>query len=232
MTNEKPIGIITAMKCESEQLFDFMNIKRTEVIGGQKFYLGKINDEDIVISVCGVGKVFAAICAQTMITSFDCKYIINIGVAGALAEKVDINDIVFASDVVQYDMDTSALGDPVGMISGINIIKIPCDDCKIRSLKRAADKAGVKSHIGTIATGDRFFKDEYTRIYIAEKFGAYAGEMEGAAIGQVCCINNIPFNVVRIISDKAGGNSSVEYSSNLKCAVTKLSDIMKIYFKI
>ena len=231
MNTEKPIGIITAMKCEAKYLLEIANIRETRFVGGQKFYVGKIKSNEVVISVCGVGKVFAAICTQTMLTELNCGHIINIGVAGALANEVEINDIVLAKDVVQYDMDTSALGDPVGMISGIDIVNIPCDTDRLYHLKKAADTARFINHIGTIATGDRFFNDEKTRAYVADKFGAYAGEMEGAAVGQVCFVNNVPFNVVRIISDKAGENSSVEYGNNVKTAAKKLSELIRVYFE-
>lgn len=223
-------GIVTAMKCEAQKLLEISKITEKQLVGSQLFYKGTINGNDVVICVCGVGKVFAAICTQTLITVFNCDYIVNLGVAGSLSDNVKINDVVFASDVVQYDMDTSALGDPVGMISGINMIKIPCSEKNISKLIKAADCAGVKSSVGTIATGDKFFNDEETRKFVAEEFGAYAGEMEGGAVGQVCRINEKPFNIVRIISDRAGKTSSEEYEMNVITASERLTDIMKNYF--
>lgn len=225
------MGIITAMKCEAEKLLEQMSTAECSYTGGQSYYSGEIHGNKVVVCVCGVGKVFAAIASQTLITQFGCGHIINVGVAGSLSEDINIGDVVLADKVVQYDMDTSALGDPVGMVSGIDMTYFSCDNNKIAELVKAAVQTGISHFTGVIATGDRFFNDEEIRAYVANTFNAVAGEMEGAAVGQVCFVNSIPFNVVRIISDKAGKNSTSEYEINVKTAAEKLSNMIRVYFE-
>src|SRR5699024_6456393 len=91
------------------------------------FYRGDINGISVVVAAAGVGKVNAAVCAQTMILTYKPDYVINIGVAGGLAPELGIGDIAVAENVVEHDMDTTPIGDVPGYISGINIVRIPCD---------------------------------------------------------------------------------------------------------
>lgn len=225
-------GIITAMTQEGEKLIENADINERVTIGFQTYYIGTVANQDVVISVCGVGKVFAAICTQTMIVKFGCDHILNVGVAGSLDNNIDINDVVFAENVVQYDMDTSALGDPKGMISGINIIEIPCDNSQLELVRKSAKAVGLSLKKGTIATGDKFFKDIKSREKIAQRFNAKAGEMEGGAVGQTAFSSGIPFNVVRIISDKAGENSANEYSENCQSSANLLAKVILKYFEM
>ena len=118
------IGIIGAMRVEMEALAAALENKKTEVVSDIEFHTGSLSGRDVVLAVCGVGKVFAAMCAQTMILRFGATKIINTGVAGTLTDKLSVGDIAVADDVVQHDMDTSPLGDPVGLISGLNIVHI------------------------------------------------------------------------------------------------------------
>ena len=118
------IGIIGAMGVEVLALAELLENKKCEKISGIEYMSGTIYGKDVVLAVCGIGKVFAAICAQTMILKYNPDVIINTGVAGTLSDELSIGDIAIADSVVQHDMDTSPLGDPVGMLSDINIIKI------------------------------------------------------------------------------------------------------------
>ena len=121
------IGIICAMEKELQNLKNEIDIKKVETISSTEFIIGKIKNKDCILAVCGIGKVAAAICAQTMIIKFKADLILNIGVAGSLNKEVDICSVVVAEDLVQYDMDTSAIGDKKGLISGINKIAIEAD---------------------------------------------------------------------------------------------------------
>ena len=151
------IGIIGAMGIEVEQLKASLNDIETTVISGIEFYSGKLSGKDVVVAACGIGKVAAAVCAQTMILKFEPKLIINTGVGGTLTERLGVGDIAVADFTVQHDMDTSPLGDPLGLISGINIVKIPCCESATKLLSDSIDKVGsLKSVVGTIASGDQF----------------------------------------------------------------------------
>ena len=120
-------GIIGAMKIEIEALNAQMENRQTKTVSGIEFTSGTLCGREVVTAVCGIGKVFAAMCAQTMILLYSPDRIINTGVAGSLSTKLNIGDIAVSDFVVEHDMDTSPLGDPVGMISGINIVDIPAD---------------------------------------------------------------------------------------------------------
>lgn len=217
------IGIITAMSCEAKALETMLTDVKKEKVGYGTFVSGKLGDKSVVLSVCGVGKVFAGVCASIMIVNYNCNHIFNIGVAGALTQELDIGDTVCATATVQYDMDTSAVGDPVGLISGINVVELPCDEKTAQDLESFYAAKSIKLKKGIIASGDRFFKGADERLPVAERFGACAGEMEGAAVGQICYANSVPYNVIRAITDKAGGDAGQQYIDNLEDCATKLA---------
>lgn len=212
------IGIIAAMQIELDTITAGLTDIKEETVGGIKFISGTLSEKKAVCAVCGVGKVFAAMCAQTMILKYSPACIVNTGVAGGLAAGLGVLDTVAADSVVQHDMDTSALGDPVGMISGINTVKIPCDEAVASALKASVEAIGARCVCGTVASGDRFIADKESREYIKKTFGALACEMEGAAVGQVCFVNGVPFGVLRALSDCGDGNAPEDFPAFAKKA--------------
>ena len=152
----KLIGIIGAMDIEVDGLVSSMPKKKITMLSGIKFYQGKLCGKDVVVAKCGIGKVFASICAQTMILNFNPSVVINTGVAGTLDKDLCVLDVAIASGVVQHDMDTSPLGDPYGLISGINVIVFNSDDRVVNTLKLASEQAKILCKTGIIATGDKF----------------------------------------------------------------------------
>ncbi len=220
----KPIGIIGAMQIEIDGLRAAMSEVSTEQLSGVTFTRGKLCGVDVVCAVCGVGKVFAAIAAQTMILRYGPRALLNTGVAGGLAEGLVVGDVVLADAVVQHDMDTSPLGDPVGLLSGINIVKIPTDKGLLRALCAASERMGLTPHVGTVATGDQFIAADAQKERIRAQFGAVACEMEGGAIGHVAHVNGVPFAVLRAISDGGDGMEFTEFvalAAERSVAVTK-----------
>ena len=166
-------------------------------------------------------------CAQTMILLYSPDRIINTGVAGSLSTKLNIGDIAVSDFVVEHDMDTSPLGDPVGMISGINIVDIPADGELADKICAAAEGVGgIRCVKGKIASGDCFVNSAEKKKYISETFGALACEMEGAAIGQVCYVNRVPFCVIRAISDAADGSSYMDYSNFIALAAKNSAAVL------
>ena len=155
------IGIIGAMKIEVEAIESLMTEKEEKKIGILRFVSGKLYGKEIVTAVCGIGKVAAAICTQAMILTYAPDCIINTGVGGSLSADLSIGDVVIAEDLVQHDMDTSPIGDPIGLISGLNIIYIPADKKVNDTLFRAA--SGCKAVKGRIASGDQFIADDTNR---------------------------------------------------------------------
>ena len=183
-------GIIGAMKIEVETIKTLMENKKSEVISGVEYVSGTLHGKEIVTAVCGIGKVAAAMCAQTMILKYAPERIINTGVGGSLSENLAIGDVAVAESLVQHDMDTSPLGDPVGLISGINVINIPCDEKVVGTLINCVESlGGIKALRGVIASGDQFIADAAKKEYIKSNFNAVVCEMEGASIAQVCYTN-------------------------------------------
>lgn len=221
MQNERPIGIIAAMNIEAEGILRHMTEVSTEQISGITFAKGKLLNKPCVLAVCGIGKVFAALCAQTMILRYAPRLIINSGVAGSLSEALTIGDLAVAEKLVQHDMDTSPLGDPKGMISGINLVYLPCDEENSRLLAACAAEEGVICKRGIIASGDQFMSDGAAKEKIASTFGAVACEMEGAAIGQVCYVNEVPCCVMRAISDGGDEAAAMDYPTFAKMAADR-----------
>lgn len=224
------IGIIAAMTAEAEALISIMENKRENKISSVNFTSGYIHGKEVVCAVCGIGKVFAAITAQTMILSYKPDVIINTGVAGSLTDELGIFDVAVARCAVQYDMDTTAFGDPLGMISGLNLIELKCDEKIIKNLSEAAIEAGQKAKNSVIATGDRFIEDKDFKKFLNSHFGASACEMEGGSIGQVCVVNNIPFGIIRCISD-GNGSDHTDYNTFMKKAAENSSRITEIFIK-
>lgn len=219
------IGIIGAMDIEVSALIEKMDKTVQETVGGITFTKGTLCGKDVVISKCGIGKVFAAMCAQTMILKYAPKYIINSGVAGALSKELNILDAVIATKMVQHDMDTSPLGDPKGLISGINIVEIESDVDVSSQLEKAANEHNVRTVRGIIASGDQFIADPDKKAEIVSLFGAIACEMEGASIAQVCYVNKVPFCVMRTISD--GKGEAMDYQAFAVSAAKKSMEIIE-----
>lgn len=216
--NGSLVGIIGAMRVEIDGLRALLTDATAEVISGIEFVSGKLGRTRVVCAVCGVGKVFAALCAQTMILRYHPDCIINTGVAGTLTERLSIGQIAVATDVVQHDMDTHVLGDPVGLISGLDMVHIPADAALSTALEETARKLGLITLAGTVASGDEFICDSAKKAWIAETFGGIVCEMEGAAIGQVCYVNGVPFAVLRAVSDGGDENSHMDFPTFARMA--------------
>ena len=217
------IGIIGAMDIEIERINSEMTEKKEECISGVCYTLGKIGGTEVVTAICGIGKVFAAICAQTMIIKYNVSAIINTGVAGTLTDKVGVLGTVVATALVQHDMDTTYFGDPRGMISGINVVEFSTD----KELSEKVCKNIKGDYIrGVIASGDAFIADEDKKKDIAQTFNAVACEMEGAAIAHVCYMNKVSVCVVRSISDGADGDKALSYEDFREEAAARSANII------
>ena len=220
------IGIIGAMDIEVESIKSLLTDTYEENISGVNFVCGKFKKKDVVVAKCGVGKVFAALCAEAMILKFNPEMIINVGVAGCLDVSLKIGDIVIADSVVQHDMDTSPLGDPVGMLSDINIIKIPADENICNVLKKSVEALGISHSVVTIASGDQFVADNSKKQFIIDSFGAKSCEMEGGAIGHVCYVNKIPFGVLRSMSDGADDGADMDFPTFARLAAENSTKVI------
>ncbi len=222
------IGLIGAMAVEVEGLMAELTGRQEIKIGMDVFVSGCLYGKEAVLAVCGPGKVNAALCAQSMILHFHPEWVLNLGVAGAGENGVSIGDMVIATAAVQHDMDTSPIGDPVGMVSKINLVEIPCDAALRRRLVAAASTVeGMRVHEGVIATGDQFIHDGAVRSRIHGLFHAKAVEMEGGAVAQACYMHGVPCGVLRSISDQADGHSEMDYPTFTRLAAAHSQQVVE-----
>lgn len=222
------IGIIGAMKEELEVILSEITIEKIESKAGMNFKMGKFGNNQIVLVVCGIGKVNAAICTQILIDDFKVNSIINVGVAGGLGKNIKPGDIVIAENLVQHDMDTSFFGDKRGQIPRLDTFDFKCDLNLVEKAKLACEE--VKGHswfTGRIATGDQFMSDVEKVSWINSEFNAIACEMEGGSIAQACYLNAIPFVVIRSISDNSLTKEFMDYEKFLPIAIKNSTDILK-----
>lgn len=205
------IGIIAAMDSEVQLLKENIQSLTTQVIAGTEYYTGRIGNYEVALTRCGIGKVSAALSAQIMISVFHSDCIINTGCAGALAKNISIGDIVISTSTIEWDLDLEALGLPRGFITALNEREMKASPHWSQMVKNAIpDEMTV--HEGLVLSGDQFVSTPEQRHIIEKCFPtALCVEMEGAAIGHVCSQNNIPFCVVRCMSDTADGESSVNF---------------------
>ena len=217
----KTIGIIGAMEVEVAILKEKMEDVRIIKKASMDFYEGILVGKKVVVVRSGIGKVNAGICAQILADVFSVDAIINTGIAGSLNKNINIGDIVLSTDVVQHDMDATGFGYRKGQIPQMPVFFFNADD-NLRRLAAEVCKEvnpDIQVFEGRIASGDQFVCDQDVKNRIVSEFSAYATEMEGAAIGQAAYLNEIPFLVVRAISDKADGSAQMDYSEFEKAAV-------------
>lgn len=226
----KLIGVIGAMDIEVDGLVSSMTDISVKEISGIKFYNGKIDEKCVVVAKCGIGKVFASICAQAMILEYHPDVIINSGVAGTLSNELGVMDVAIAKNVVQHDMDTSAIGDPKGLISGINVIYIETNENVVNCIENACKTLDCEFKTGTIASGDKFISHKEDKDFIKNEFSAIACEMEGASVGHVCYVNNVPFGIIRAISD--GEGAEMDYQTFAPLAAKQSIEIVKKFIEI
>lgn len=225
----KTIAIIGAMEEEIAAIKQKMEVITTKNVIGIDFYLGKMNGKSIVLVKSGVGKVNAAICTQILIDLFGADYCINVGVAGAVSNELEIGDVVISDDVVTHDFDATALGKyEIGIIPDMEKSFFPAD----RELIEMAQKIGaefIQSNVvvGRIASGDQFIGNHEDKQTIWNRFKAMCVEMESVAVAQTCYLNKIPFVIIRSISDKADPEAISNYPKFLNFAAANSSIIVE-----
>ncbi|MBQ7706810.1 MAG: 5'-methylthioadenosine/S-adenosylhomocysteine nucleosidase, partial [Lachnospiraceae bacterium] len=123
------IGIIGAMQAEVEGLkSELTGEKKVKVIAGREFVSGKIGNTDVIVCQSGVGKVNMALTTQSMIDEVKPDYVLNTGIAGSLDAKIDIGDVVLATEAVEHDMTVEAFGYKKGQVPGMDVFAFPCDE--------------------------------------------------------------------------------------------------------
>lgn len=209
------IGVIVAMEEEIEEIREAMEHCRKRTIGGMDFYEGLIaGEQDVVAARCGIGKVCAAMCAQTMILEYAPDCILGAGIAGSLQGLV-IGGVAIADRLAQHDFDLKAFGYPGGYLPALKRSEIPTDPEMRARLAAIASRLGFPAAGGIIVSGDCFISSAAQKENILKDFpDAVACEMEGAAIAQVCAMNQLPFCVIRCISDNGDEASKQDYPAH------------------
>jgi adenosylhomocysteine nucleosidase len=205
---DPPIGVISAMASELKLLVESADITRTDLHGGVEYHIGTLGGKDVVLVQAGVGKILSAAGAATLINEYGVQAIIFTGIAGGVADVTKVLDVVISTDLVVHDYgrvtnDGFVWGPNRGTVEG----RIPAT----QELIDAAYNASVSvvgapnTFRGTIATGDQFVASEWYVQELQQRFDAYATEMEGAAVALVAYQWDVPFVVIRCMSDKADG---------------------------
>ena len=226
------LGIIAAMQEEMNEIKKIMNNVQEKTIYELKFYEGTINNKNIVLVESGVGKVNAARTTQVLIDNYKIDAVINVGSAGSANQELQIGDIVIGKTLVQHDFDITAFGHPKGYISNVGE-RIKSDENLIKSMEQTIENLQNKEFkikIGTIASGDIFCTEPKMKEKIRDKFNADAIEMEGAAIAQVCKLDNMPILVIRSISDSPNGNNNITFDQYLETASKRCAEILSEFF--
>lgn len=207
------LGIIGAMTQEVANLKEQMTEVTIQTRAGMDFYQGKLCGKDVVVVRSGIGKVNAAVCSQILADQYQVTGIINTGIAGSLRNEINIGDIVLSKDTIQHDMDATGFGYPVGQIPQMEESVFQGDVKLIEAAKRCCEKVipEIGVHVGRVVSGDQFISDKAKKEWLIQTFQGYCTEMEGAAIAQAAYLNQIPFLIIRAISDKADDSAEMDY---------------------
>lgn len=209
----KTIGIIGAMDEEVSRLKEKMDVKKVEKKAGMEFFDGELAGKEVVIVRSGIGKVNAGICTQILVDDFQVEAVINTGVAGSLKNEINIGDIVLSKDSLQHDMDATGFGYEPGIIPRMEQSVFVADNGLVELAKKVNEQVNpeIQTFVGRVVSGDQFISDKEKKDYLVEQFQGYCTEMEGAAIAQTCYVNEIPYLVIRAISDKADNSATMDY---------------------
>ncbi len=213
VNNMSKVGIIGAMEMEVETLQSQMNVTSTTEKANMKFMEGTLGDTNVVVVKCGIGKINAAVCVQILVDMFEVTHVINTGVAGSLNAKLDIGDILISRDVIHHDVDVTIFGYDLGEVPQLGTREFKADEAMVALAKQTCEEVNPDLHaiIGRVVSGDQFISSKEVKERLITNFQGDCAEMEGASIAHACFLNNIPFVIIRAISDKADDSADMDY---------------------
>lgn len=217
-------GILGAMECEIELLYSKMELKKTTTIAGIHYYEGTLQGKQIILARCGIGKVNAASCAVTMIQVFKAEKLINVGVAGGSFDGAKVYDIVLSDNATYHDFTDGIL-----QRNYPNTQVFQADATLIALAKASGIKLqeqGIHITVGRIASGDIFVGDAKTKQDIINRVNPMCIEMEGAAIAHICHIYEIPFLIIRALSDTADNDADFNFDEFAKNAAQHSAQLL------
>lgn len=208
------LGIIGAMDEEVAKIKERMTGTEVTTITGMDFCKGVLSGTPVVVVRSGIGKVNAAVCTQILVDIFHVDAVINTGIAGSLKTEIDIGDIVLSTDVLHHDMDATGFGYPAGQIPRMDTLSFAADEKLLQEVKKICEQVNPEIHVhtGRVVSGDQFISERAVKDKIVSWTKGYCTEMEGAAIAQTAYLNQIPFLIVRAISDKADDSATMDYA--------------------
>ena len=217
----KKIGIIGAMEVEIASLKSAMKVSRMLKKAQMEFLEGELEGCQAVVVRSGIGKVNAAVCTQILVDEFGVDGVINTGIAGSLKAEINIGDIVLSTDVLHHDMDATGFGYPLGQIPQMDAFSFQADEQMRKLAKEVCEEVNPEIRVfeGRVVSGDQFISSREVKDKIKENFDGCCTEMEGAAIAQTAYLNQIPFVIIRAISDKADDSATMDYPTFEKQAV-------------
>lgn len=225
MSSVKRIAILGAMREEVEPLLPKLGDYETVQYAGNTFYLGALGGVDVVVAYSKIGKVNAALTACVMVEKFGAVKLLFTGVAGGVDPRLKVGDLVFATKLVQHDVDITAFGHPHGFIPESEHY-VSADANLLELARSVASELGLNVVEGVVATGDQFVANSEKKNWIASTYNAVALEMEGASVAAVCHLLNVPFFVLRSISDTADEEAGMSFDEFLVQSATTSAAFM------
>ncbi|WP_434657084.1 5'-methylthioadenosine/adenosylhomocysteine nucleosidase [Sulfurimonas sp. NW9] len=226
------IAIMGAMPEEIAPILEKLGEYKTTVYAGNKYYEANYKGTDLVIAYSKIGKVFSTLTATTMCEHFGAQKLLFSGVAGAISPKLKVGDLIVATKLAQHDLDITAFGHPFGYVPE-GAVYVEADKELTALSKEVAKEMGKNVQEGIIATGDQFVADEKRKNWIGETFHADALEMEGASVAVVCDALDVPFFILRAISDAADMDASFSFDEFLETSAVESAEfIMKMVDKL
>ena len=227
------IGIIGAMDEEVNAIIEKMTNVESREKAGMTFNKGTLEGKEAVVVRSGIGKVNAGLCTQILVDDYKIDAVINTGIAGSLKNQIDIGDIVLSSDALYHDMDATGFGYEFGVVPRMESSVFKGDVRLINLAKECCERVNpdINVHIGRVVSGDQFISDKAKKDWINEHFDGYCTEMEGAAIAHAATLNNIPFLIVRAISDKADNSATMDYGEFEKKAIIHSVNLIMEFVK-
>lgn len=219
------IAVMSAMVEELTPLLKKFENYTCKEYANNKYYFAEYKNFEIILAYSKIGKVNAAITASTLIHKYGAEKLLFSGVAGALNSELKIGDLIAATALAQHDLDITAFGHPFGYVPES---KIYADSNKelLKIAQNVANSANIDLKTGIIATGDQFVCDDEKKEWIRNIFKADAVEMEGASVAFVCDSLNIPFFILRAISDGAGAGADFDFDKFLESSSKVSADFI------